>query len=195
MSEDFFRAQHKLRLSWMPWLFFTLKDKHKAWALLWQKQVQDHFAAMETITFGQNCFVAPEAKLFAEPGRPITVGSGSSIAAEAFVHGPVELGENVSLNARVVLDGGSKGIRIGAGSRIASGVAIYAFDHGMLPEMPVRCQAVKSRGIVIGKDVWIGANAGITDGVTIGDHAWVWAQWSPKTCHRGPSWEAYLHGC
>ena len=30
---------------------------------------------------------------------------------------------------------------------------------------------MRSRGIHIGRDVWIGANAGITDGVRIGDHA------------------------
>lgn len=28
-----------------------------------------------------------------------------------------------------------------------------------------------SRGITLGVDVWVGANAGITDGVTVGDHA------------------------
>jgi acetyltransferase-like isoleucine patch superfamily enzyme len=35
----------------------------------------------------------------------------------------------------------------------------------------VREQPVTSRGVRIGRDVWIGANACITDGVTIGDHA------------------------
>ena len=35
----------------------------------------------------------------------------------------------------------------------------------------MREQPVTSRGIVLGADVWVGANAGITDGVTVGDHA------------------------
>ncbi|HCE39958.1 MAG TPA: acyltransferase, partial [Alcanivorax sp.] len=30
---------------------------------------------------------------------------------------------------------------------------------------------VRSRGIRIGRDVWLGARAGVVDGVTIGDHA------------------------
>ncbi len=30
---------------------------------------------------------------------------------------------------------------------------------------------MRSRGIRIGADVWIGAQAGVTDGVSIGDHA------------------------
>jgi acetyltransferase-like isoleucine patch superfamily enzyme len=41
----------------------------------------------------------------------------------------------------------------------------------MAPERPLREQPVTSRGIRVGTDVWIGANAGVTDGVTIGDHA------------------------
>jgi acetyltransferase-like isoleucine patch superfamily enzyme len=83
----------------------------------------------------------------------------------------VVLAKGVSLNPRVSLDGGAKGIRIGEGTRIATGATIYAFDHGMAPDRPISAQPVRSKGIVIGKDVWVGANAGITDGVTIGDHA------------------------
>ena len=69
------------------------------------------------------------------------------------------------------LDGGAKGIVVGDDTRIATGVAIYAFDHGVLPDRLVREQPVRSQGVRIGCDVWIGANACITDGVTIGDHA------------------------
>lgn len=155
----------------MPWLYFVLKPRHRVWAQAWQQEVQASFQRLETITVGEGCFLAPEAKLFAEPGRGIVVGDGSWIAAEAFVHGPVTLGRNVSINARAVLDGGVQGITLGDGTRIASGAALYAFNHGLAPERPLREQPVRSQGIRIGADVWIGANAGITDGVTIGDHA------------------------
>jgi acetyltransferase-like isoleucine patch superfamily enzyme len=50
-------------------------------------------------------------------------------------------------------------------------VTVFAFDHMLDPSADIRTQPVRSRGIVIGRDVWIGANAGITDGVRIGDHA------------------------
>lgn len=165
------REQHKLRLSWMPWLYFNLKPRHRAWAEAWQHEVQRHLCELETVELAEGCFVAPEARLFAEPGRAIRIGPGCSIAAEAFVHGPVVLEAHVSLNARVSLDGGAGGIHIGEGSRIATGATLYAFDHGLAPDRPVREQPVRSRGIVLGADVWVGANAGITDGVRIGDHA------------------------
>lgn len=64
-----------------------------------------------------------------------------------------------------------RAVVIGDGTRIASGAALYAFDHGLKPDRDIRDQPVRSRGIRVGRDVWIGANAGVTDGVTIGDHA------------------------
>jgi acetyltransferase-like isoleucine patch superfamily enzyme len=155
----------------MPWLYFVLKDRHRAWAQAWQAGIQERFQRLETITFGAGCFIAPEARLFGEPGRGIQVGDGCAIAAEVFMHGPITLGRDVSINMRACLDGGAKGIVIGDGTRIAAGTAIYAFDHGLAPDRLVMEQPVTSRGITIGADVWIGANAGLTDGVTIGDHA------------------------
>ena len=155
----------------MPWLYFALKPRHRAWALAWQQEVQDRFRALETIELDEGCFVAPEARLFGEPGRGLRLGPGCAIAAEVFMHGPITLGRDVSINLRACLDGGAKGIVIGDGTRIAANCTLYAFDHGLDSGRPIKDQPVSSRGIVIGADVWIGANAGVTDGVTIGDHA------------------------
>lgn len=166
-----FRAQHQKRLSWMPWLYFALKDRHRAWAEAWQAEVQAHLVDQETVQLGVGGFIAPEAALFGEPGRPVILGDRCSVAAHAFLHGPITAGDDVSINARASLDGGAKGIRLGAGTRIASGAVLYAFDHGLAEDRAIREQPVRSRGIVLGEDVWIGANAGITDGVTVGDHA------------------------
>jgi acetyltransferase-like isoleucine patch superfamily enzyme len=166
-----YREQHKERLAWMPWLYFSLKPAHHAWASHWQAQIRARFMALEDVMLDESCFVAPSARLFAEPGRRIIVGPRSSIGADAFLHGPITLGEDVSINPRVSIDGGSAGVTIDSGTRIATGVAIYAFDHGTAVGVPIRTQRVRSRGIRIGKDVWLGANAGITDGVHIGDGA------------------------
>lgn len=166
-----YRTQHKLRLSYMPWLYARLKPAHRAWAQAWQDEWQAYLCAMETITIGKNCFIAPEARLFAEPGRPIIIGDNSWVAADAVMHGPITLGERVSINHHVTLDGGSKGIRIGNNSRLAAYVYAYAFNHGMDAGQTICEQPVSSQGIVIGEDVWVGAHTGIVDGVTIGDGA------------------------
>ncbi|MDO8344210.1 MAG: acyltransferase [Cellvibrio sp.] len=166
-----YRQQHKLRLSYMPWLYASLKPAHRSWAQAWQDEWQAYLVAMETVVIGKNCFIAPEARLFAEPGRAIVLGDNSYIAADCVLHGPITLGEGVSINHHVSMDGGSKGIVIGDNTRIAAYSYAYAFNHGMDGDRLISDQAVTSKGIQIGCDVWIGANTGIVDGITIGDHA------------------------
>ena len=170
-SEAAYREQHQLRLAWMPWLWFGLKPALRVWAEPWQARIQEQLRAVEAVEIGRDCFIAPQARIFAEPKRPIVLGDRVSVGAEAFLHGPITLGDDVSVNPRVSMDGGRAGIRVGAGTRIATGAMIYAFDHGMDPAAEMRTQPVRSRGIEIGSDVWIAAGVGITDGVRIGDHA------------------------
>jgi len=165
------RDQHQRRLSWMPWLYFALKPRHRAWAEAWQAEVQARLLAQETVRLGTGCFIAPEAAIFGEPGRGVVLGDRCAIAAQAFLHGPLTLADEVSVNAGARLDGGRRGIEIGDGTRIASGAALYAFDHGLKAHRDIKDQPVRSQGIRLGRDVWIGANAGVTDGVHIGDHA------------------------
>lgn len=166
-----YRQQHKLRLSYMPWLYARLKPHHRTWAQAWQEEWQEYLQEMESIVIGNNCFIAPEARLFAEPGRTIVIGDNSFIAADAVLHGPISIGANVSINHHVTLDGGSKGIVIGDNSRLAACCHLYAFNHGMSPTRTISEQPVTSQGITIGRDVWLGANVGVVDGVSIADHA------------------------
>ncbi len=155
----------------MPWLYFTLKPKHLVWARPWQAEIQRRLTEQETVELGDDCFIAPEAAIFAELGKPIRTGARCTVAAQAFLHGPMTLGDDVSINSRASLDGGGAGLVIGSGSRIATGACLYAFDHGLDPARFVHEQPVTSRGITLGVDVWVGAQACITDGVRLGDHA------------------------
>ncbi len=166
-----YREQHKLRLAYMPWLYHTLRPKHAEWAREWQAEIQTALAELETVEIGEDVFIAPQARIFAEPNRTIRIGNGVCIAADCVLHGPLLLGDHVSVNHHVTMDGGRAGIHIGAHTRIAAYTTIYAFNHGLAPEPLIREQKVTSSGIHIGEDVWIGAQAGVVDGVTIGDGA------------------------
>lgn len=165
------RAWHQRRLSWMPYLFLRLKPADQAWVSAWQARVQARLCALERVRFGPGCFVAPEARIFAEPGREVVFGAGCLVGAGAFVHGPATFGDRVSLNPGVHIDGGRAGVVIGDDTRIAAQVRIFAWDHGIGPDRPVREQPVRSQGVQIGADVWLGAGVCVTDGVQIGDHA------------------------
>lgn len=165
------RAQHRRRMGRMPWLYFRAKPAIAAWAGPWQQEIHARLHRLEVVEIDPSCFIAEDADLIAEPGRPITLGARCAVATGAFIHGPVTLGADSSVNAHATIDGGAAGVRIGSGVRIATGARLFAFDHGVEAGAPIREQPVRSRGIRIGDDVWIGANAGVTDGVTVADHA------------------------
>ena len=118
-DEASLRAQHKLRMCWMPWLYFRAKPEIAVWAREWQREVHARVMSLERVQIDAAAFVAPDARLFAEPHREIVIGSGASVAAECVLHGPIRLASEVSLNPRVVLDAGGAGIEIGQGTRIA----------------------------------------------------------------------------
>lgn len=169
---EWLREQHIRRVSHMPWLYLRQREKpHLSWLNEWQAEVQARLVALETVKLGVDCFIAPDAGIFGEPKRGVVIGDRCSIATQTFIHGPVTLGDDVSVNIGVCIDGGSRGVVIGAGTRVGAQSKLYAFNHGFAPHAPVYEQPVTSDGIVIGRDVWIGAGAGVTDGVEIGDHA------------------------
>ncbi len=63
------------------------------------------------------------------------------------------------------------GIKLHDQVRTAAYCHLYAFDHGMALSDPIYQQPVRSQGIEIGRDVWLGAHVGVKDGVKIGAHA------------------------
>ena len=166
-----YREQHKHRLNYMPWLYWSLKPKNRVWAEAWQQEYQAYLQAMETVEIGKNCFISPLAHIFAEPGRKIVIGDNTFIAADCTLHGPLEIGSEVAINHHCILDGGRVGIKLHDQVRIAAYCHLYAFDHGVNLDLPVYQQPVRSQGIEIEKDVWLGAHVGIKDGIHIGAHA------------------------
>lgn len=171
-----YREQHKHRLNYMPWLYWTLKPKHRAWAEQWQNEYQQYLREMETVEIGKNCFISPLAHIFAERGRTIKIGDICFIAADCTLHGPLDIGNEVAINHHCILDGGRVGIKLHDQVRIAAYSHLYAFDHGMQLDQPIYQQPVRSQGIEIGRDVWLGAHVGVKDGVKIGDYAIVGMQ-------------------
>ena len=171
-----YREQHKHRLNYMPWLYWTLKPKHRAWAEQWQNEYQQYLREMETVEIGKNCFISPLAHIFAERGRTIKIGDNCFIAADCTLHGPLDIGNEVAINHHCILDGGRVGIKLHDQVRIAAYSHLYAFDHGTQLDQPIYQQPVRSQGIEIGRDVWLGAHVGVKDGVKIGDYAIVGMQ-------------------
>lgn len=84
-------------------------------------------------------------------------------------NGKIEIGDNTQLNPFTVIYGGN--VKIGNNVLVAPHCMIASGNHDFLQtEVPMRFAGDLTKGpIIIGNDVWIGANSTVTDGVTIGN--------------------------
>ena len=84
-----------------------------------------------------------------------------------------DCGKNITVGRHVFINSCCKfqdqgGITIGEGSLIGHNVTLATLNHGMSVE---ERHDLFPSPIHIGQNVWIGANATVLSGVTIGDHA------------------------
>lgn len=82
-------------------------------------------------------------------GENIGIGHNVEINRNSLILSKVQIGNDVLIGPNTVLVGSQ-----------------HVFDS---TDVPIRLQGGKCEGIDIGNDVWIGANATVLDGVTIGD--------------------------
>lgn len=100
-------------------------------------------------------------------GRP--VGKNFSMFPPFFT----DFGKNIHIGDDVFINAGCKfqdqgGIYIGDGAFIGHAVVLATLNHDLDPEKRAQLHPAP---VHIGKRVWIGANATVTPGVTIGDNA------------------------
>lgn len=79
----------------------------------------------------------------------------------------ITVGENVFINACCHFQDHG-GVTIGDGCQIGHNVVFATLNHGLSPE---KRKTTNPAPIVLGNNVWIGSNATILQGVTIGDNA------------------------
>ena len=112
-----------------------------------EKEITELFARITAKPVGEN--VRIETPFYTDFGKNITVGS------------------NVFINAGCKFQD-QGGIVIGDGAFIGHNVVLATLDHDMNPE---KRHLLHPSPIRIGNRVWIGANAVVTKGVTIGDNS------------------------
>jgi acetyltransferase-like isoleucine patch superfamily enzyme len=100
-------------------------------------------------------------------GKPIRLAYNTKIIEpkNLFLGNNLELGWDTIFNA-------TGGIHIGDNTGVAPGSILWSTSpvYEKL-DMPIREQGVSLKAIIIGKDVWVGANCIINAGVNIGDGA------------------------
>jgi acetyltransferase-like isoleucine patch superfamily enzyme len=101
--------------------------------------------------------------------------TGKPIDASFFLFPPfyTDFGKNITIGKNVFLNTGCTfqdrgGITIGDGTQIGQNVVLCTLNHGMAPE---KRHITYPSPIVLGKNVWIGAQATVVPGITVGENA------------------------
>jgi len=117
--------------------------------------------------------VSPLAEV--ELSRFVRLGKGTKISAFTKLKasdGPMTIGERVSIGTGCFLHSSTAGVTIADDSMISPNVSIvgsnYRYDR---LDIPIHQQGEISKGVTIGRDVWVGVGCAIMDGADIGDHA------------------------
>ncbi len=129
------------------------------------------------LRLGRNVYVAPHVAIIeSEQGGPVTLADKVAVHTGAILEtgqcGHITAAAGSSIHAGCRLTAYVEPILIGEGVMIAANVAIYSYDHGTAPDLPIRRQPLTSKGAVtVHNDAWIGTGAIILSGVTIGEGA------------------------
>lgn len=128
---------------------------------IYQNRINFHiierFSPNTTIKLGKNCKLDIGNKVRAHSGTKIQVRDNAI----------VKLGDNVAFNYNCILTA-KKEIVIGDGCEIGPNVLFYDHDHNVKTH-PIKDKEYFKESIIVGKNVWIGANAIILKGAHIGD--------------------------
>lgn len=133
--------------------------------------------------FGEGSTIKPPLDALTEPGR-IEIGRGVSIRAHARLEavqaragatpGRVRIGDDVQIEGFFSVSA-AESVTIGDSVLIGSNVAIRDHDHGIAPDVHRARQDLVTAPVEIGDFVWLSQNAVVLKGVTIGKNAVVGA--------------------
>ncbi|MBN2602829.1 MAG: acyltransferase [Candidatus Thermoplasmatota archaeon] len=125
------------------------------------------------IAIGANCIIDALSTDGMLCGSNVSIQDNVQILCTGsirFIGKGIVIDDNVGIGANSFL-GCAGGIKIGSDTIIGNYVSFHSESHNYSNKnIPIRLQGVTHRGIIIGKNCWIGAKATILDGVTIGNN-------------------------
>jgi len=126
------------------------------------------------LTMGKNVFIGDRAVLYENTdGEVIDLDDKVHIHRDSIIEtgfgGSVKIGRESCIHPRCQINGYVSDIIIGEGVWIAPNCALYSYDHGIAPGIPIRNQPLETKGdIIIEDEAWLGFGSIILSGVTIG---------------------------
>lgn len=112
--------------------------------------------------------ISPRAEVDINPNLKLGRGAVISSFAKIKANGPLTIGENVSIGSGCFISSESGGVEIGDFCMVGANSCIVGNNYSYKQlDVPICRQEKTSKGIRIGRDVWIGANVSVLDGVEI----------------------------
>jgi acetyltransferase-like isoleucine patch superfamily enzyme len=147
----------------LDWLIMNQRDARPRWYIRIAAPLYQHR--------GRGSKIYHSVRLDTPPYRRFWLGKRSVVESYCCINnavGDVTIGDNTRIGIHCTVIGP---VCIGSHVNLAQGITVTALNHNFADTTRmIDQQGVSTSPVVIGDDVWIGANAVILPGVTIGRH-------------------------
>ncbi|MBN2638077.1 MAG: acyltransferase [Bacteroidales bacterium] len=147
---------------------WMLMPKNQARPRLWVKLILNPFKHKK----GKGSLIRRRTRMDVLPFNEFSLGAQSTIEDFSTINngvGPVFIGDRTRIGMSNVLIGP---VTVGNDVMFAQNIVLSGLNHGYADiSLPPSKQPVETKPIVVEDEVWIGANAVVTAGVTIGKHS------------------------
>lgn len=166
MDKEGFREQMKgspkmKRL--LDWLIMNQRDARPRWYVRLLAPLYQHR--------GRGSKIYWSVRMDTPPYRRFSLGKKSVVESYSCINnavGDVMIGDHTRVGIHNTIIGP---VTIGSHVNLAQGITVTALNHNFEDTAKrIDEQGVSTKPVVIGDDVWVGANAVILPGVTIGSH-------------------------
>ena len=149
--------------SFLDYLIMNQRDARPRWYIRLLAPLYQHRAWSSKIYWS--------VRMDTPPYRRFWLGRKSVIESYCCINnavGEVEIGDHTRIGIHCTVIGP---VSIGNNVNLAQGITVTALNHNFTDtSRRIDEQGISTKPVVIGDDVWIGANAVILPGVTIGRH-------------------------
>ena len=167
MNNEAIREMFKKNPKWknfIDWIIMNQVETRPRWFIRILSPLYQHR--------GKHSVIHSSVRMDTPPYRKFSLGDYSVIESFACINnavGDVLIGNYTRIGLHNTIIGP---VTIGHHVNLAQGITVTALNHKFKnPDIRIDEQGVSTKPVVIGNDIWVGANAVILPGVTIGDHS------------------------
>lgn len=148
----------------IDWLIMNQRDARPRWYIRLLAPLYQHR--------GRGSKIYHSVRMDTPPYRRFSLGDHSVIESFCCINnavGDVMIGDHTRVGIHNTIIGP---VSIGNHVNLAQGITVTALNHNFSdPDKLIDEQGISTAAVHIGDDVWIGANAVVLPGVTIGNHS------------------------